>query len=81
MKFISSLLPKHAGQIKKKILSLGEDPIPEDSKRLKGYESYYRCDSGEYRIGYWFDDVTVYVVVVNKRNNDQIYRLLRRILP
>jgi len=81
MKFISSLSAKHAQQIKKKILSLGDNPIPTDSKRLKGYESYYRCDSGEYRIAYRFDETTVYVVLVDKRNDDQIYRLLRRILP
>ncbi len=48
--FLKRLQPKIAAQIAKKVLSLNIDPLPTDSKKLKGYSGYYRVDSGEYRL-------------------------------
>lgn len=81
-KFIQKLPPKHQLQIKKRILSLQENPLPHDSKKLIGYESYIRVDSGEYRIIYRYDFVKqlVTVVLVGKRNDDAIYRIAKRVL-
>jgi len=50
VKFIERLPKKQAGQIMRKIVALLSDPYPQDSKLLKG-ASFYRADSGEYRIG------------------------------
>jgi mRNA interferase RelE/StbE len=50
LEFIKGLQPKIAAQTSKKVLMLNLDPLPADSKALKGYEGYYRVDSGEYRI-------------------------------
>ena len=44
--FLNGLQPKIAAQIAKKTLSLNIDPLPADSKQLKGYPNYYRVDSG-----------------------------------
>ena len=82
MKFIKTLPPKHRRQIKNYILSLRDNPLPHDSKKLIGYEQYTRVDVGEYRIIYRYEtkqDV-VTVVLVGKRNDDEVYRIAKRIL-
>ena len=39
---------------------------------MKG-RRYRRVDQGEYRIVYFFDEDTVTIVVVGKRNDDDVY--------
>lgn len=70
---------KHQRQIKNKILSLMENLIPNDSKLLVGYPHFHRCDIGEYRIIYNFNETTIYVILVGKRNNSEVYKLLKNI--
>ena len=73
-KFIKKLPPKQFRQVVGTILALRENPTPTDSKQLKGYPDYQRADIGEYRIIYRFDKNTVYIAVVGKRNDDEVYR-------
>lgn len=58
------------------------DPLPTDSKQLKGYPDYYRVDSGEYRIVYRFKskEDLVEVILVGKYNDDEVYQKLERLL-
>lgn len=72
-KFIKKLPPKHYRQVVSTILSLRENPTPHDSEQLTGYPEYLRVDIGEYRIVYRFDEETVHVAVVGKRNDDEVY--------
>jgi mRNA interferase RelE/StbE len=78
--FVTGLQPKIAAQIAKKVLSLGLNPFPSDYKDLVGYSGYYRVDSGEYRIVYQFfpDEDVVVVILVGKRNDDEVYKQLKR---
>lgn len=63
----------------RKILSLLVDPLPPDSQQLQGFgPELRRTDIGEYRIVYQSDDSTVAVVVVGKRNDDEVYKKLKR---
>jgi mRNA interferase RelE/StbE len=80
--FLKGLQPKIAAQIAKKVLALNIDPLPPDSKELIGYSGYHRVDSGEYRIVYRFnpDDDLVEVILVGKRNDDEVYKQLKRLL-
>lgn len=80
--FLQGLQPKIAAQIAKKVLYLNVNPLPTDSKELKGYSGYYRVDSGEYRIVYRFnaDEDLVEVILVGKRNDDEVYKKLERLL-
>ncbi|MBV8772776.1 MAG: type II toxin-antitoxin system RelE/ParE family toxin [Deltaproteobacteria bacterium] len=57
-----------------------QNVTPYDSKPLVGYEPFWRVDIGEYRIVYRFDDDSVYVALVGKRNDDEVYRELRNLL-
>ncbi|MBW4539969.1 MAG: type II toxin-antitoxin system RelE/ParE family toxin [Myxacorys chilensis ATA2-1-KO14] len=80
--FLKRLQPKIVAQIAKKVLALNIDPRPADSKELIGYRGYYRVDSGEYRIVYRFDaeEDLVEVILVGKRNDDEVYKQLKRFL-
>lgn len=80
--FLKGLQPKIAAQIAKKVLALNVDPLPSDSKELIGYAGYYRVDSGEYRIVYRFDrsEDLIEIILVGKRNDDAVYKQLKRLL-
>ncbi|MBD2089523.1 type II toxin-antitoxin system RelE/ParE family toxin [Microcoleus sp. FACHB-1515] len=80
--FLQGLQPKIAAQIAKKVLALNVEPRPIDSKELTGYPGYYRVDSGEYRIVYRFKpgEDLVEIVLVGKRNDDEVYKQLKRLL-
>jgi mRNA interferase RelE/StbE len=81
-KFIKTLSPKHKRQIKDYILSLQENPTPHDARKLIGYEDYTRADIGEYRIVYKYEHKKdlITVVLIGKRNDNQIYRIAKKSL-
>jgi mRNA interferase RelE/StbE len=59
-----------------KILSLIDNPRPQDYKALQGYSDYYRVDQGEFRIVYEIRLEEIYIVRVGKRNDDEVYQNL-----
>ncbi|MEH1961006.1 MAG: type II toxin-antitoxin system RelE/ParE family toxin [Nostoc sp.] len=79
---LNGLQPKIAAQIAKKVLALNVEPLPTDSKQLSGYQDLYRVDSGEYRIVYRYfpDQDLIEVILVGKRNDDDVYKRLKRLL-
>jgi mRNA interferase RelE/StbE len=83
IKTIKNLPPKHQIQIKKYILDFQQEPNPHDSKTLKGFTKYKRADCGEYRIIYKIDesDQIIYIILIGKRNGDEVYQKLIRITP
>ena len=76
--FLCQLDPKQFRQVVRKIFSLMEDPKPVDSRPLQGYP-FWRADIGEYRIVYRVEHSTLKVAVVDKRNDDEVYKKLKRI--
>ncbi|MBO1351444.1 MAG: type II toxin-antitoxin system RelE/ParE family toxin [Hormoscilla sp. GUM202] len=81
--FLQGLQPKIVAQIAKKIaLTLNVEPLPAESKKLAGYSDLYRVSIGEYRIVYRFlvDEDLVEVILVGKRNDDEVYKQLKRML-
>jgi mRNA interferase RelE/StbE len=77
VKFLERLPPKQFRQIVSKVFSLMDNAEPHDSKALAGFP-YRRADIGEYRIVYRFDREFLYVALIGKRNDSEIYRLLER---
>jgi len=78
-KFLGKLqTPKQYKQITSKIISLLKNPMPNDSKHLSGYPGYFRVDSGEYRIVYTNSESIIKIAVVNKRNDDEVYKQMKR---
>ena len=61
------------------MLALLNDPEPHDSRLLKGSRAANRrVDLGEYRVVYRAEGENLLVLVVGKRNDGEIYRLLER---
>ena len=60
IQFVTRLQSKQYKQVVNKILSLQENPRPQDCKQLEGYKGGYRVDQGEYRILYTIDEVDVH---------------------
>ena len=81
IKFIKTLPPKQQRQIKGSLLALKENPLPHDSKKLVGYEYYRRTDAREYRIIYQYNEeqAMVVVVLVGKRNDGEVYKIVKRL--
>jgi mRNA interferase RelE/StbE len=76
-RFLDRLDAKQYRQVVRRILALIDDATPPDSIKMTGSE-YRRVDQGEYRIVYFFDTDTVHIVVVGKRNDDEVYAKTRR---
>jgi mRNA interferase RelE/StbE len=73
--------PKHAKQIARKLHDLQDkDGIVHDVKELIGMSPYKRADQGEYRIVFVVEDGTLVVELIGKRNDDEVYRQLKRVL-
>jgi len=75
--FLSTLDAKQFRQVVLRVFDLMAETKPQDSKQLVGY-AYRRVDVGEYRIIYDFDAQSVRIVVIGKRNDDDVYRKLKR---
>lgn len=79
---LTGLQPKVQAQIARKLFSLAKVPIPNDAKKLKGYADLLRVDVGEYRVVYRFieEKDRIEIVLVEKRNDDAVYKKLKGIL-
>jgi len=73
--FLDKLPPKQFWQVLRKVLALLEDPRPHDTEQLKGYP-FLRNDVAEYRIVHDLQGDTLKLILVGKRNNDEIYKRL-----
>jgi mRNA interferase RelE/StbE len=78
-KFLRKIPSKHAKQIAKKIMSIRENPLPNDSKKLID-TAYLRTDVGEYRIIYLVEENILNILLIGKRNDGEVYRKLKRSL-
>ena len=71
------LQAKQFKQVMLSIIRLTKEPRPQDSQNLLGYP-YYRIDIGEFRIIYDVEnEETVRIILVGKRNDDEVYKRLR----
>ncbi len=62
-----------------KLQQIANDPNQPDAKPLKGFEyPYQRATAGEYRIIFGIEGDTLHVFIIGKRNDDEVYRKLRR---
>lgn len=80
IRYINTCPLKHQAQLKTKIYSLKDNPYPNDSKRIKGFMAYLRVDLGEYRIIYKIENTIIFIILVGKRNDDEVYKSFKRLL-
>ncbi len=76
-KELDELPPKQYRQVVSAVLDLLADPCPHYSKALEG-TPYRRLAVGEYRVVCRADEEFVHLVVAGKRNDEEVYRGLRR---
>ena len=78
-RFIKTLPPKLYKQVVSTMLALLTNPEPHDSKQLKGSkDKNRRADIGEYRIVYRVEGEELLILVIGKRNDDEVYKILDR---
>ena len=73
IKFLKNLDAKQFRQLGLKVFSLLSDPRPNDSIEMKGGKGRFRVDVGEFRIIYRFDENSVSILVIGKRNDGEVY--------
>lgn len=61
-------------RIDAKILSLAENPRPQDAKMLRGKQGLFRVRVGNYRIVYRVEDDRFIVLVVRIGHRREVYR-------
>lgn len=72
----NALDAKQYKQVGKTIIDLLSTPRPHDSQQLKGAANgERRVDVGEYRIIYVEQENEIEILVLGKRNGDEVYRL------
>ncbi|MEZ6098437.1 MAG: type II toxin-antitoxin system RelE/ParE family toxin [Pirellulaceae bacterium] len=76
IKDLDKLPAKQYRQVASSMLDLLKEPFPHNSKALK-HSSYHRLAVGEYRIIYEACDDEVSVLVIGKRNDGEVYRMLK----
>ena len=79
-KTMDKMPDKHFCQVYDAIEALRIDPEPGDSKELVSNVTprRRRKDVGEYRLIYWHDEETLYIDIVGKRNDDDVYKKAKR---
>jgi mRNA interferase RelE/StbE len=79
-KTLEKMPDKHFCQVYSAIESLRVTPEPEDSKELISNvrPKRRRKDIGEYRIIYWHDETVLFIDVVGKRNDGEVYKKAKR---
>lgn len=80
LSFLMALPGKQFKQIVGTVFGLLKNPEPHDSIQLAGY-TCRRVDIGEYRVVYEVTDDTVEILVIGKRNDDEVYKQLKRKIP
>ena len=78
LKFLRTLDPRQFRQVVTTLFVLLHTPEPHDSAALQG-SPWRRVDIGEYRIVYRVEGDLLKVPLIGKRNDDAVYRALRRL--
>ena len=78
--FLEAIPAKHAGQIVRKISGFAENPDAVPVKELRGYPGMMRLKAGEYRIVFSKDETLLRVILIERRNDDEIYKALNRLM-
>jgi mRNA interferase RelE/StbE len=78
-KFLQKMPAKHARQVAERITALRQMPNVLPTEDVKGYAPFRRLKSGEYRIVYVIEGETLFVTLVGKRNDDDIYKQLAKL--
>lgn len=78
-KALAELDAKQYRQVGSAIFGLLNNPAPHDSRPMKGAQrGECRVDVGEYRIIYSVSEDRIEVLVIGRRNDDEVYKIWER---
>ena len=80
LKFIQGIPLKHKLQILERINRLAQFPEEMPIKILKGYSPFCRLAAGEYRVVFKIVETELFITIIEKRNDDEIYKMLKRLM-
>ncbi len=78
--FLDKIPDKHARQIVERITAMQVNPSTVLTENLKGFAPFKRFKSGEYRVVFFIEDNILHIPVIGKRNDDEVYDLIKRFL-
>lgn len=77
--FIKSLENKSGRQVWEKLAGLCQEPRPISSTPLVAHKGYRRLRVGDFRVVYSVTETQVRIVLIDRRNDDEVYRALDRV--
>lgn len=78
--FLRALPIKQGKQVAGKLKGLATDAKSVPSEQLHGFAPFRRLKAGEFRIIYMVEEDVVFVRLIGKRDDDEIYKALTRAL-
>jgi mRNA interferase RelE/StbE len=77
--FLEGLQTKQSKQILTKIDALAQNPNSVPSGLIKGMQGERRIKAGEFRVIYHIVDDELNILLIDRRNDDKIYRQMKRL--
>ncbi len=74
LKSLQKIEKRTQKRIEKKIDTLSSNPIPADSKKLKGKRDLFRIRVGDYRIVYSVQNKELIVLIIKIGHRREVYR-------
>ena len=78
--FLDAIPEMHAGQIVRWIISFAERPDVTPAEAMRGYPGMLRLKAGEYRVIFSVIGELMQIRLIDRRNDDEIYKTLRRLV-
>ncbi len=79
LKDLQSLPLREQQRVADRIEALAETPRPQDCKKLKGKDSFYRIRVGDYRVVYQIEDEVLFILIVRIGDRREIYEIIKRL--
>jgi mRNA interferase RelE/StbE len=76
--FLGAIPAKHGRQIVERIEALATDPASLPHEELRGYAPIRRLRSGEYRVIFQIEGEQLLILLIGRRNDDEVYKALER---
>ncbi len=79
LKYLKALPTRERQRMADQIDALGNNPRPQNCKKLKGREDFYRIRVGDYRVVYRIEDDVLLILIVRIGDRKEIYEIIRRL--
>jgi mRNA interferase RelE/StbE len=73
-KSLKSVPGNYAKKIVKAIQLLADDPFPQGSRKLAGYDDSFRIRVGNYRVIYSIDKMIITIIILKIGHRKEVYR-------